>query len=252
MPETAGVNVTFTARKNGYENLELDKLTWMSYSTSKFVNQADLLANGATTIPVSFTYDSYVTLVDGSLSDKEIKTVNIELSNQETIRTLIRNYYVNYLAYLDNTGTYSVKKNITEKNLTDYTSYIWHIAINEVYSQLYAQYKYYGDRGETEMKLSIYNLMETLKTWHFYNGQLEFVDTDFVRSLETSPSLFNYFVYVIEYIKLVRNILNPYVAARLIDSDGNVTNYSTSHEIVQFNIGPSDFKIRFGADGYKG
>jgi len=94
--------------------------------------------------------------------------------------------------------------------------------------------------------------MESIKTWQFYNGELEFIDTKYIKNLETSPTLFNYFVYIIEYIKLVRNIINPYVTSKLIDSDGNVTNYSTSHEIVQFNISPSDFNIRFGADGYKG
>lgn len=250
LPETAGVNVSFSAITNGYENLELDKLQWMSYATKKFVNQEGLEPE---TMQVTFEYDVKYKLTNGSYSSPEDASTAIMIGNQDTIRTQIRNYYTSKIAYITKDGTYAIKNNLTEKDLTDFVSYIWSISINELYAPVYSMYKYHGNRGELKDKVRMFNLLNTLKTWTFKDGVVGFLDCDVIQNLkDTSGVLFKYIVYTIEYIKLVRNIVNPSVAAQLIDADGNVTKFSNSHEIVQFRISPSDFKVRFGAEGYKG
>lgn len=255
LPETAGVNVTFSSVTNGYETLELDKLQWLSYPTKKYVNQSSLDIDDPNSMTCSFDYSVAYKLSDGTYADP-IQATNplvFTIGNQDVIRTQIRNYYVSKIAYLNSDGVYAIRADITEQTLTDFTSYIWSIAINEVYSAIYAQYISIGSVGNTKRKLELYGVLESIKTWYFENGSVEFDDTDSILGLEDkSGVLFSYLVYTIEYIKLVRNIINPVVASRLIDVDGNVTQFTNSHEIVQFRISPTDFKVRFGADGYKG
>lgn len=251
-PETAGVNIVFKARTNGYESLELDKLQWLSFPTQKFVDQSDL--SDEEPIPMKFDFVNRYQLTDGSFSNLENKEVTVSVHNQEIIRTQIRNYYISKIAYLDSrTNMYKVRRNITEADIIDYTSYIWSITVNEIYTELFKLYISYGNTGDIKEKSMIHNLMEVIKTWSFSEGDIVFNDSDYIRNLaEVNGNMFSYFVYTIEYIKLVRNVLTPYVASNLIDSDGNVTKYSNAHEIVQFHITPSDFKIRVGSEGYKG
>ena len=254
LPETAGVNVTFDAVTNGYESLELDKLLWMSYPTKKYVNQSKLDIEDPSTFTCLFKYGVQYKLSDGTYSDRvTADPLPFTIRNQDVIRTQIRNYYVTRIAYLNNDGIYAIRTDITEQDLVDFVSYIWSISINEVYASIYAMYTNMGDIGNIKRKSELFGVLETIKTWYFENGSVEFSDTDTILDLEDeSGVLFSYLIYTIEYIKLVRNIINPVVAARLIDSDGNITKFTNSHEIVQFRISPTDFKVRFGADGYKG
>ena len=83
-------------------------------------------------------------------------------------------------------------------------------------------------------------------------GFLSFKPTDNIVNLAEAngKSLFNYFVYTLEYVKLVRNILSPSVARRLVDVDGNITKYSNENEAVQFNISSEDITVTVESESY--
>lgn len=251
LPETAGVNLTFSAIGNGYEDLELDKLTWLSESTKKFVNQSSLDISDPDTFEVLFSFDAKYQKTSGEFSIATPTVVSINISSQEIIRSQIRSYYTQKIAYLSSDGIYKVRANITEKDLNDFVSYVWSIAINEVYASLYSLYKSHGDRGEIKEKISIYHLIESLKTWSFVDGKLSFIDNNYIQNVTENGTLFSYMVYIIEYIKLIRNIINPKVAQQLIDSDGNISKYTSSNEIVQCRVSQSNFTLRIGSEGIK-
>ena len=250
LPETAGVNVTFKAIDNGYSALDLTSLTWLGQSTQKFVDNAGLTLAG---FDMNFAMNAYYSLTDGSISPVVDTTpVSIMVGDQSTISAQIAEYYTSNLAYLSSNGDYLIKTNVTEKDLVAFCSYIWSIAINAVYSSLYNQYLAYASSGDIKNKTKIMNLIETVKTWNFVNGAIDFVDNDFIKGLsETTSNLYNYINYTINYIKLVRDIIKPVIAGNLIDSAGNVTKYSNSHEIVQFHVSASDFSITYGTENYR-
>jgi ribosomal protein L3 len=105
--------------------------------------------------------------------------------------------------------------------------------------------------GEIKEKISIYHLIESLKTWSFVDGKLSFIDNNYIQNVTENGTLFSYMVYIIEYIKLIRNIINPKVAQQLIDSDGNISKYTSSNEIVQCRVSQSNFTLRIGSEGIK-
>ena len=107
--------------------------------------------------------------------------------------------------------------------------------------------------GQAE-NMDIYQeLINALKTWSMEPGadELTFKDSEHVKNLhEVNGSvLFDYLLYGMNYIKLVRNIFCTRTAMALIDPDtGNVTNYTNDNEIVQFNIPSEEIELTVAYD----
>jgi hypothetical protein len=96
-------------------------------------------------------------------------------------------------------------------------------------------------------------IINTIKTWSMEPGSdvLTFKDSETVKNLhEVDGSvLFDYLLYGMNYIKLVRNILCTKTAKALIDPEtGNITNYTNDNEIVQFNIPSEEIELTVAYD----
>ena len=96
-------------------------------------------------------------------------------------------------------------------------------------------------------------IIETVKTWTMEPGAdyLTFKDSEHVKNLkETDGSvLFDYLLYGMNYIKLVRNIFCTRTAQALIDQEtGNITKYTNDNEIVQFNIPSEEIELTVAYD----
>lgn len=252
LPETAGVNVSFKAMDNGYSGLDISSLTFLGTPTQKFIDSTIAISTG---IPMTFTFDVAYNNINGTTTAAVPQTVPVMVTSVDlaSVASGILGYYTSYIAYLDSTGAYQIKSGISEQNLVDFCAYIWSTAINAVYSSLYAQYTGYASNGDIQHKTMTMNLIESIKTWSMVNGNLSFVDNVYVSQLaETQNSLYNYINYIINYIKLVRDIIKPIIATGLIDSMGNITKYSNSHEIVQFHVATADFTVTYGSSNLQG
>ena len=91
-------------------------------------------------------------------------------------------------------------------------------------------------------------IIETVKTWSMEPGAdaLTFKDSEHVKNLREADGsvLFDYLLYGMNYIKLVRNIFCTRTAQALIDPDtGNITKYTNDNEIVQFNIPSEEIEL---------
>jgi hypothetical protein len=151
------------------------------------------------------------------------------------------------MCYRDSAGNYVRKLDITEKDLNKFASYVWCTAINEVYNSIITKYDYYNGRGDILNANRCFYLLESIKTWDANGPELIFKDTDQIKGLTegSDQTLFQYISYTLSYCILIRNIFAPSVAGKLIDSNGNITQYSGGNEIVQFNIASTDLIINY-------
>lgn len=249
-PEVAGVNLTLTARSTDYEDLDLTKLVWLGDNTSQFINQSGIDIDG---FDISLTYDYRYREISGDESSSDDELLQISVGSQADLSNKIAEYYKRYLAYLDNsTGEYKHVNDLQEEDINKFTSYIWATMINEVYTPMFNQYLLIRASGDALGANAIYQVIEALRGWYMDEGFLSFKSTDNIVNLfeDNSKALFNYFVYTLEYVKLVRNILSPSVARRLVDDDGNITNYSNENEAVQFNISSEDITVTIENESY--
>lgn len=252
-PEVAGLNLSLVAKSNDYESLDLNKLTWLGDDTSQYINQSGL----SNSIDVVLTYDHLYETSTGIQEKTAGVSIPITITNQtvgtSSISALIKTYYTTYIAYRNADGTYTPKNNLTSSDLTKFTAYIWSVVMNELYNPLFDAYKNEYNNGNAIDANGIYNVIEAVKGWYINGSVLDFKDTDTIVNLseDQSNNLLNYFIYGIEYIKLVRNILSPKIARNLIDAGGNISNYSDENEIVQFNIDVNDIKVQVEDDSLR-
>lgn len=249
-PEVAGVNLKLVARSTDYEDLDLTKLVWLGDDTSQFINQAGIDIDG---FDVSLTYDYRYRELSGDESSSDDELLRFEVGSQADLSNKILEYYKRYIAYLDpSTGEYKPVNDLQEEDINKFTSYIWATMINEIYSPMFSSYLSTRASGDALSANSIYQTIEAFRGWYMDEGFLSFKPTDNIVNLaeDNSKVLFNYFVYTLEYIKLVRNILSPSVARRLVDSDGNITKYSNENEAVQFNISSEDITVTVESESY--
>ena len=120
--------------------------------------------------------------------------------------------------------------------------------MNEIYTDLNRKYGKAKENGESELANKLFSILEALRGWYFQSGVVLFKDTDTIHNLseDSTNALFKYKTYLLEYIKMVRNVFATISARKLIDGDGNITNYSNENEIVQFAISSSDITIKLG------
>lgn len=223
MPEVAGVDVTFTVPDNGYADLELDDYTWLGNMTAEYVNTGTVTVDGPT---YSLTMDHV-----NDLGITTERTVNFKLANQKDMQSRITYYYRMY-----------VKNVAPSDRVTDrFVGYIWSNVMQEIFKPVKDAWLNARGTGDVDTMNMYQEILETLKNWNMEPGgdELTFKDTAHIRNLhETGGSvLFDYLLYGMNYIKLVRNILCTRTTLALIDPEtGNVTKYTNDNEIVQFNI----------------
>lgn len=239
-PEVVGVNLSFKEKSNPYSELDLSTLTWLGTDTAQIINQTGLSIDG---FEASIEYIYKYLDVYGVLQSDSLNTVAFTLADQHNISNAIRTYYTEKFL----SPEFTLKNNITESMINEFCAFIWDRMLQEIYSPIYEIFKSNRASGAINSSDSMYYMLENIKTWEFNGGKLNFKDTDNIDSMQESDDgtiLYNYFIYGIEYIKLVRNILGPIAAKNLLDSDGNISRYTNPNEIVQFNIATSDLKVR--------
>jgi len=243
-PEVVGVNLTFKEITSDYSKLQLNNLTWLGTDTSQIINQVGLSIDGFDA-GISYIY-SYVDL-SGTENSNPLNTVDFKIGDQHAISDAIKAYYLEKFTYTDSSNVITLKNNITQSQINEFCTFVWDRMLQELYNPVYDQFKISRATGNVNESDSVYAMLENIKTWEFNSGALAFKTTDSIQNMTEADAgkiLYNYFVYAIEYIKLIRRILGPIAAKNLIDSDGNISRYTNPNEIVQFNISTSDLKVR--------
>lgn len=245
--EVAGVNLQFKALNNQFEGLDLSTLVWLGDDTSQYINQSGINFDG---FNVQLTYNYLYKTNNGEEIEQSGDIVSFDIANQQDIQSKIVEYYKNKIAgnrAVD--GSYPPRVDLTEDDINKFTSYIWSLMFNNVCVSLFNLYNTTLSNGDVITANSYYNVLESLPGWYFNEGALAFKDTEHITGMtETNNAnvLFSYFVYTLEYIKLVRSILNPVVAENLIDKNLNISNYTNQNEIVQFRISNEDIRLMTG------
>lgn len=250
LPEVAGLNLKFIPKENKFSGLKIDQVLFMSPESDQIIRRDSTVINlDKTTIKFIFDYIQ-ITESGDILPQGPAENVTVDLINlTSNVQQKIRDYYTQNLAFLDRTTlTYSVKKNITEEDLNLFTSYIWTTGMNEIYAELNSKLITAKQNGDAITSNKIFNLIEALRGWYFQSGKVLFKDTDTIQNLheDTTNALFKYKTYLLEYVKMVRNVFATITANKLIDTEGNITQYSNENEIVQFSISSSDITIKLG------
>lgn len=245
--EVAGVNLQFKSLNNAFEGLDLSKLVWLGDDTSQYINQSGIDFDG---FEVQLTYDFLYKNKNGQQLEQLDDSVEFNVPSQQDIQTKIVEYYKTNIAgnrAVD--GSYPPRIDLTEDDINKFTSYIWSIMFNNVCVPLFNLYSTTLSNGDVITANSYYNVLESLPGWYFSEGALVFKDTENITGMTESNGsnvLFSYFVYALEYIKLVRSILNPVVAENLIDTNLNISQYTNQNEIVQFRISNEDIRLMTG------
>ena len=245
--EVAGVNLRFEAIRNEFEGLDLTDLVWLGDDTSQYINQSGLNFSG---FDIQLTYDYFFKTRDGNTVESPGDTVTFMVPSQQTIQAQIVEYYKDNIAGTRTVeGDYPPRMDLTEDDINKFTSYIWSIMFNNVCVPLFNLYQETLSNGDVLKANSYYNVLEALPGWFTDEATLSFKDTNQIanmRETNDANTLFNYFVYTLEYIKLARSILNPVVAANLIDANSNISQYTNQNEIVQFRISNNDITLTTG------
>lgn len=245
--EVAGVNLFFRQLNNEFEGLDLTTLTWLGDDTSQYINQTGLPFEG---FDISLTYNYFFKDNNGNEIENPDETVTFNVGSQTKIQARISEYYKSNIAGSRTVeGGYPPRVDLTEDDINKFTSYIWAQMLNEIYVPLFNLYRDTLASGDVITANSYYNVLESIKGWFFDDGRLSFKNTDQIKNMRETDdvnTMYNYFVYALEYVKLARNILNPVVAANLIDDNGNISNYTHDNEIVQFRISNEDITLNIG------
>lgn len=238
-PEVAGVNVTFEAANDTYSGLDLTSLTWLGDATGEYISSGSISLNGFD-ISLDYTHKA-----SGKSSYAE--TLMFSVGGQTENAALITAYYKKYLATVSN-DSYVIKSGITEDDIDKFVAYIWNLLMQSMMKPIYQIYKDTRSTGDLDKANRYYDVIEAIKGWSISSsGTLEFIETDNIKSMtETGGKyMYDYIRYGLEYVKLVRNVLLYKVATGVIDSDGNITNYSMDNEIAQCEILPEDITISY-------
>jgi len=229
MPEVAGVDVTFTVPDNGYGDLELGDYPWLGALTADYVSPGNVTFEGPEfSLSADVVYDGVSTAT----------TFTFKLPNQKDMQSLVSYYY-----------TSKVKDSPASDRVTDqFVGYIWSNVMQQVFRPLVDAWTEARNGGQAR-EMTVYGeLLDAVRTWSMDPGAdaLAFKDTDHVKNVhEVDGSvLFDYLLYGMNYIKLVRNILCTRTARALIDPEtGNITGYTNDNEIVQFNIPSEEIEL---------
>lgn len=242
-PEVAGVNVTFEASNDMYDKLDLTTLTWLGDATNEYISSGTISRNNFD-ITLKYTHKA-------KGKDSYTESITFPVTGQSDMSGLISAYYKKYLATLNDDGSYSIRDGINEDDVDKYVAYIWDLLMQSMFKPVYEEYKRIRSKGDIEQANRYYDVIDAIKGWTIKSdNKLGFVDNDTIQMMEevNGNYMYDYIRYGLEYVKLVRNILLYKVAKSLIDTEGNLTNYSMDNEIVQCEILPENINISYERD----
>ena len=218
MKEVAGVDVTFEEADSAFRDIDLAEYTWMSDAAMLFINQGTASITGMT-FNLGYTYDG-----------QKVASEAFTIGDQGPVQDAILSYY---------RGNIQGLKKVGDKEIDRFVAYIWNLLMDEIYRPVQQKLQDAMVSGSGEDVGKYNSLIRVIKTWDMEKSTIKFKDSgDLVGVAEVNGSaLFDYMRYGMDYIKLVRRVLGSKSTASLIDPEtGNITEYSNSNEIVQFNI----------------
>ena len=218
MKEVAGVDVTFEEADSAFRDIDLAEYTWMSDAATLFINQGTASITGMT-FNLGYTYDG-----------QKVASEAFSIGDQGPVQDAILSYY---------RGNIQGLKKVGDKEIDRFVAYIWNLIMDEIYRPVQQKLQDAMVSGSGEDVGKYNSLIRVIKTWDMEKSTIKFKDSgDLVGVAEVNGSaLFDYMRYGMDYIKLVRRVLGSKSTASLIDPEtGNITEYSNSNEIVQFNI----------------
>ena len=218
MKEVAGVDVTFEEADSAFRDIDLAEYTWMSDAATLFINQGTASITGMT-FNLGYTYDG-----------QKVASEAFTIGDQGPVQDAILSYY---------RGNIQGLKKVGDKEIDRFVAYIWNLLMDEIYRPVQQKLQESMVSGSGEDVGKYNSLIRAIKTWDMEKSTIKFKDSgDLVGVAEVNGSaLFDYMRYGMDYIKLVRRVLGSKSTASLIDPEtGNITEYSNSNEIVQFNI----------------
>ena len=218
MKEVAGVDVTFEETDSAFRDIDLAEYTWMSDAASLFINQGTAAISGMT-YNLGYIYDGH-----------KVSSEAFTIGDQGPVQDAILSYY---------RGNIQGLKKVGDKTIDRFVAYIWNLLMDEIYRPVQQKLQDAMVSGSGEDVGKYNSLIRAIKTWDMEKSTIKFKDSgDLVGVAEVNgSSLFDYMRYGMDYIKLVRRVLGSKSTASLIDPEtGNITEYSNSNEIVQFNI----------------
>ena len=161
----------------------------------------------------------------------KMQIINTKLKNMN-MQTRIQDFYKQNVAPKLAAGK------LTDKQIDMFVAYIWEQVMQEIFTPVYKALTEARTTGDVATAGRLYDVINAIKGWSMEADGLTFKDTENVVGMTeiNGSGLYSYMRYGQEYIKLVRNVLEYYVCASLIDEQGNITNYSNRNEIVQIVI----------------
>ena len=231
MVEVAGVDVRFEPIDDGFRNLDLEKLPWLGELTYEYITPDSVDDEGNQfTLQYRYAGNTSATLFEESF--KMNRQTGSTDDGTASMQSRVKSFYDANVAPL------VAGNKLTDKAIDSFVAYIWEQVMQEIYTPIVAEMDDATARGDIVKAGRLYDVLNTIKGWDMQAANLAFKDTDKVKSMVeiNGTGLYSYMRYGMEYIKLVRNILEYYVCASLIDENGNITNYSNRNEIVQIVI----------------
>ena len=245
MPEVMGVDLKIAPKENDYSNLSLANLTWLGNDTAEFIEQNYINMDGFSS---KLTFDYVYGNADGGESVSTDNVFVLDVGDQTETKDAILGYYRTYIQASN--GTTLPKESIRECDINNFVAFIWDRVMRNIYTPIYNAYKEELMTGSSARSSALYELIDAVKGWDMDDRSLSFKDTTVIRNLseDSSNYLYNYLIYAIEYIKLVRNVLKYRSAYNMIDENGNISKYTGENEICQFRIDASDISVKVQTD----
>lgn len=229
MVEVAGVDVRFEPIDDGFRNLDLATLPWLGELTYEYITPDSVDDEGN-----EFTLQyRYAGEASASLHQDVFKMrKQTGEMDQGSMQTRIQDFYKQNVAPKLAAGK------LTDKQIDMFVAYIWEQVMQEIFTPVYKALTEARTTGDVATAGRLYDVINAIKGWSMEADGLTFKDTENVVGMTeiNGSGLYSYMRYGQEYIKLVRNVLEYYVCASLIDEQGNITNYSNRNEIVQIVI----------------
>lgn len=229
MVEVAGVDVHFTPVDDGFSNLDIANLPWLGELTYEYITPDSVDVDGNDfSLQYRYITGTSTTQVTDTFKLRK-QTGSMEGgSMQDRIRTF----------YEDNVATKLNAGRLTDKTVDSFVAYIWEQLMQEIYTPIVEAMDSARASGAVAVAGRLYDMIVAIKGWSMEANSLVFKDTERIVGMTeiNGSGLYSYMRYGMEYIKLVRNVLEYYVSSSLIDDNGNITNYSNRNEIVQVLI----------------
>jgi hypothetical protein len=122
------------------------------------------------------------------------------------------------------------------------------VALDELCSVIW--YSFFGNvlhavQVGTGGAVVVSDLLEALRRWDYAPDMSALAIPAYgsISSVVDDGGLYALVRYYVEYIKLVRDYARRSMAAGIVDPDGDVTRYSSPHEIVQVRVLPENIRI---------